>query len=65
MQRRLSESHQPRHLSLEKQFEALEQNSFCLIVAESSREICFLTESWKMRAGWGWGHLKQLETTTE
>lgn len=33
-----------RHLSLEKQFEVLEQSSFCLIVAEPSREICFLTE---------------------
>lgn len=30
----LSESLQARHLSLEKQFEALEQGSFCRIVSE-------------------------------
>lgn len=35
---------QAKHLSLEKCCEALEQSSFCLILSQSSREICFPTE---------------------
>lgn len=44
-----------------RQCAALEENSLLLfIVIESCREICFLTESWQIKAGCGWGYLKLL-----